>query len=266
MSSRELMETRLDVVLSGRKAYAWAEQVGLSSGTMNRLKKGQFPDPEKLVPACRIENLSLSWLIDGMGSPYLVHAHADDRSAARTLLDHLQDEPGWHVFVLRSNLGWAPVLHQPVEATTADGTVYRYRAVEVIAGPCGQETAQVIVAPPTDAAPGLDRGDIGAAARVTYATVDDTTYASVVEGRVGTHALFGIGENISGIAARAQHALTDGYPNAWRTFSLGWPSAEDGEAVTRLTPQQRELLKHYAKLGESDRDAVLRMVRGLTQY
>lgn len=267
MGSVEAVKSRLEAILGGRKPYAWAERVGLSSGTMNRLLKGSFPDPEKLIPACRIENLSLSWLLDGMGSPYLVHAHADDRSAARTLLQHLSDEPGWHVFVVRSELGWTPVLHQPVESTTAEGTVYRYRAVEVIAGPCAEKTAQVLAAPPSDVDEARSYGAaLSAAARVTYSTVDETTHANVAEGRLGTHAIFGTADTIAGLAGSAQHALTDGFPSFWRGLAQAWPGVEEGELGDRLTAQQRELLKHYAKLSESDRDVVLRMVRGLASY
>lgn len=261
---------RLERILAGRQPYPWAKTVAMSRGAMQRLLRGSFPDPVKLVPACRVENLSLSWFVGNIGQPYLVHAHATDDAAAHTMRTLLSDEPGWHIFVMRSTCGWMPILHRYCESETAEGVRYSYRAVEVIAGPAGEATAQVLVAPPSDVhylekSVGQQSIDLDAAGRTTYTNVPEDLYRQVAAGEIGTYAIFGTDAQPGGFAARANHALTAGYPDEWKQrFALVWPSVHETDAVSWLKPQQRELLAEYAKLNEQDRDTVLRMIRNLS--
>ena len=60
-------EGRLAFLLRGRKPFVWNRSVHLSNGAVQRMNQGKWPDPAKLVPACRIENVSLTWLLEGRG-------------------------------------------------------------------------------------------------------------------------------------------------------------------------------------------------------
>ncbi len=61
---------------------------------MSRLWQGSAPDPGNLVPAIRMERLSLSWLIDGQGSPFYVAVPVDDADASKMLLEIVGDVAG----------------------------------------------------------------------------------------------------------------------------------------------------------------------------
>jgi len=125
---------RIDLILRGRRPYTWAKTVALSRGTMNRLLQGNLPDPEKLVPACRVENVSLTWLLDGAGAPYVVYiaSSADDHATiAQQMLD---DEPDLMPIVVTSGQKQHLAFVTTVRATNVDGTVYQYRAVAMIGG------------------------------------------------------------------------------------------------------------------------------------
>lgn len=54
------VQQRLSIAMQGRRPYAWAADVHLSRGAIGRLQKGNLPDAVKLVPALRIDRLSLS--------------------------------------------------------------------------------------------------------------------------------------------------------------------------------------------------------------
>jgi hypothetical protein len=83
---------RFEFLLRGRKPYTWAQSVALSRGAIHRLQNGSFPDPEKLVPACRVENISLSWWLDGIGAPYIVYIAANAHEHAVIATTSFADE------------------------------------------------------------------------------------------------------------------------------------------------------------------------------
>lgn len=119
-------------VLGDRTASRWANWVGLSQGTLSRLKAGELPDPEKLTAACRAENLSLTWLLDGMGAPYLVNVATDQRDAVGAL-EELFDDEAWSVLVVAAGEAATIVLHQPASVVLKGGTC-DYTATVVLGG------------------------------------------------------------------------------------------------------------------------------------
>lgn len=126
-------EERLEAVLGDRKIHPWGKQLGMTRGTIQRLKEGDFPDPAKLMPACRVENLSLSWLLYGIGTPYLVHVAIDAGDAIDQVDALLADEP-WDILIAATGSSWLPVLHKPADVTLPNGTILDYRLVHVISG------------------------------------------------------------------------------------------------------------------------------------
>jgi len=149
LSSRQIKEAvpvhsmstpaeRLGYLLRGRKPYSWARDVALSRGAMDRLLKGNFPDPEKLVPACRVENISLTWWLDGIGSPYVVYIAAspdDHASLARTMQE---DEPSLRAVRVQCIDGYRMAFYQ--QASILVGEDHReYAHITMIGGSAGEQ-------------------------------------------------------------------------------------------------------------------------------
>lgn len=137
---------RLDLILRGRKPYTWANSVALSRGAMHRLQKGHFPDPEKLVPACRVENISLSWWLDGIGPPYVVYIAATPHEhiviAEAILTDEAQDT----IVVAGNERAAHLVFITPAKATSVDGLEYEYRSVQIVGGSSADFAASQLIA------------------------------------------------------------------------------------------------------------------------
>jgi hypothetical protein len=140
---------RLDYVLAGAKPYPWAAAHGLSRGAIGRMLKGQLPDPEKMVPLVRSEGLSLSWLLTGQGTPYLVHCPSSDAQGA-DLVRQLAEEMGKPGGVLLRNADnqdeVVAVLAEPAAKAALGAEAYIYRHGEVIGGQVLREhTAQAVM-------------------------------------------------------------------------------------------------------------------------
>lgn len=133
---------RINFILNGRKITPWAKSLGLSNGDVTRIKAGRVPGPEKLVPICRAENVSLSWLLEGVGEPYMVHHTYSDEETADLVNEHLIDEQ-WNVQLLRHDSWPAVVLTQPATMLVGKNEV-AYTAIEIIAGPVGEETFELL--------------------------------------------------------------------------------------------------------------------------
>lgn len=138
---------RWETLLQGRSVVPWGESVGLSTGTVHRLSKGKFPDPEKLITAVRVERVSLSWLVDGKGSPFLVTATNSDEETAELLYETLDDEPDQVVTLVCTAHGQprVAVLTQPAQFLHKEQWT-DYTAVQVIAGPIATESIAAIAA------------------------------------------------------------------------------------------------------------------------
>lgn len=145
----EAFLARLQRVLGGRKPYPWAAANGLSRGAIGRLLKGELPDPEKLLPVIRSEGLSLSWLMTGQGTPYLLHVPATDAQAAE-LIAHLCLEMGEPSALIVLNAEdprqIVVVLSEIVRKQPADGEPYEYRHAEVVGGPACSSLAATAAA------------------------------------------------------------------------------------------------------------------------
>lgn len=125
---------RLKLILAGRKPFGWRKAVALSAGAMQRLSEGKFPDPEKLIPACRVENINLNWWLDGAGNPYFVYIAANPHHHTRIADQILADEPRLQPVVCSNGADRYGAFIQPITSTSVDGIEYSYRAVSIIGG------------------------------------------------------------------------------------------------------------------------------------
>ena len=157
---------RLEQLLEGRKPYPWGQALGISRGSINRMLQGEPPGPELLIPIQRAENVSLSWLLDGQGAPYMVTRCHDDGECAMLLAQWLEED--WACWWLDSGITRALVLRLPA-MMTVKGMPVAYHALEVLSGPLGtlcqkllqgRETRRLHLA--SNVLEALDAGQIGA--------------------------------------------------------------------------------------------------------
>lgn len=138
----ENIKDRLNQILNGRKKHPWGEKLGFTRGTLTRLFNGEILSADKLLPICRAENVSLSWLLDGVGEPYQVHHTFTDEETADLLSLYIDDED-WEILVLKNQAYPAIVLTLP--ATMMVGKKHiDYTATEIIAGPMDYQTLSVL--------------------------------------------------------------------------------------------------------------------------
>lgn len=106
--------------------------------------EGVPPTYPTLTKIMRAENCSISWLLGADGPPYLVTRTVDDAETAEILRQHLADETGWCIHLLKTEGLCAWVLHQPAWID-ADKESIAYTAVSVIAGPSGALARQSVL-------------------------------------------------------------------------------------------------------------------------
>jgi hypothetical protein len=240
ISGNSDFEARLDYVLRGRKLHPWGAALGLKPATITRLRNRQFPDPEKLMPACRVENLSLSWLLYGMGTPYLVTLALDGAEA----LDRIEKSIGpfsRQLLIAYSNRGWLPVLNKTEHLTLPDGSLLEYRATEVIGGNLqGLESLL------------RDRLGTGPTRDWAQLSMHDSDWRRLATGYMGSVELFSYDSKI-------EDSLISNLELPW----LGNRVEEAAGAYGAHTLAEREALSIVRVLDRPDQSAALRMLRGL---
>lgn len=245
---------RLEQVLRGRSAWKWAESVHLSSGALSRMLKGQFPDPEKLVPACRIENLSLTWLIEGRGTPFSVACPASDEEAAEVAQMALQDDPAADVLVCYCNAGYTLIVHAPVYAQTSTGKPYEYKATTIVGGcAAGYQVAEWL-------------------RHITHlkrfhkkhraAQIAEPEWHRLASGYMGNFEIFG-DTGAGGLYGDATHGHLPDLVQRFDAPMYSRRAVRDDDAVPWTDPREREQLAILRELSDTDRDAATRMLRGL---
>lgn len=240
MGSKSFDE-RLEVVLGDRKIHPWGKQLGMTRGTIQRLKEGSFPDPEKLMPACRVENLSLSWLLYGIGTPYLVQVAVDAGDAMDRIEALWSDEP-WGMLVAHTDSNWTPVLHQPAQLLLPEGSSLEYRLVQVITGNirgCEMRVADRLSREPTS--------NLGSV------QLSNADWRRLAGGYMGPVELFGK-KQLPG-----DNFLAEPDPPLFSLPDIG----EEAPKYDVLTEAEREATEIMSRLDRGDRDAALRMLRGL---
>jgi len=257
----ETISDRLRKVLGEeRSPWKWAEQVLLSTGAISRLLKDSVPDPAKLIPAIRVENLSLTWLLDGYGAPFIVAALPTDRAAAQLLDTMLADEPDSAVLVAWSDHGYTVVVHTPVIAEHA-GKSYSYRQTNILGGAApGPQTRAVV-----DAFAARQHntwrkvGPYLAASQIYLPTPE---WAALASGYMGNYALFGE-DLIGGLAIDADPYQSQIQPAGQGHWSDPRPATANGVTEDSFGPEMDDLVKTFSRLNSYDRHAALRMLKGL---
>jgi hypothetical protein len=62
---------RLELVAAGRRLTPWLLSLGWKKPDVARVNKGHVPGPEKLALLAQKERVNLSWLLAGIGKPFI---------------------------------------------------------------------------------------------------------------------------------------------------------------------------------------------------
>lgn len=233
---------RFQTLLQSRSIPAWAETVGIATTTVYRLAKGQFPDLAKLIPMVRVERVSLSWLTDGRGAPFLVTATMSDAETAEVLAATLHDEPDQALTLICTDQGEpkAAVLTQPAAFLHQD-TWIKYTAVQVISGP-------------------IATGSIAAIAQHSSGTLKRLT---MTRGQIGDLSSGQMG-NVPLIGwAKEPGGMLDTANTMPRASLAGGEVKEDSAAYTLTDPDLQDATDILQSLSPTERRTVLTMLRAL---
>lgn len=165
-------------MLQGRSKHAWGKEIGISKGVIDAMWKGNMPGAEKLVPAINAENMSLTWLVEGSGQPYLVYSSLNDLDAYE-YLEALFDEDWSAAYILTDGKTNAIVLTMPgTYFVGTDPTEYKYTVVEIIAGQVGNKAISL-----------LDKHEV--IYRLYKKKISSEDMLKINRGQVGTYQLIG---------------------------------------------------------------------------
>lgn len=218
--------------------------MGIPAGTRARMLKddGIPPTHETLARIMRVENVSLSWLLGADAAPFLVNRTRDDHETAQRLDDLLADEDSWRVVVLVDGDAAALVLHQPAQIQRGNKVV-EYIAMEVIAGPFGERTFDVLkqrrygrVQAVARIAP-HDMRAIYAGQAGSYRILGDAKHDGLIDPAAkGDIDLSQAIDNITRHQLRVAESGTGGVPKPLMPLARWWPMLQDAErdAITTL--------------------------------
>lgn len=208
-----------------------------------------MPKGEALALIAKAENASFQWLITGEGSPFSVFRGRSDAECAEQLDIHLGEED-WRVHVITDGPNHAYVLTLPGQYQIKDRWV-DYTIMEVITGPCGNETAQVIYRRTFH----FESGPL----ELYLVNVDIDTMHELVSGTLGTYKI-----------ALADHALLRKAKPV--TGEVIVTQVSGVEAKRSAEPQERpepyqgleaEILAEIHKMDEAEKKTALRVIKAL---
>lgn len=230
--------SRLLFILGERDRYPWGDALGLTRGTINRISSGHVPGPEILGAISRSENVSLSWLLEGVGVPYRVARCQSDTEACALLTQHLNDEPGWAIHLIACEPAFAVVLTNPCQIVSGNKTV-DYFCVEIISG-AGPDTVRVA----------LEARTSNPVRRLRMSSKDLQRLST---GWMGNLELLGW-RNTPGVLAQAK-PVVDSPPD------LALLHVADPRPAYGIPVDERELLDLYRELPEPKKKAVLALLK-----
>lgn len=141
---------RIIHLLDGRKPSPWGQSIGLSSALTARMMQGNIPGALILSTIRRAENVSMSWLLEGKGTAYIVNHTDSDLEAFDRLKMFIEDEDEWHIHDIRNKENQSQqiiVLTQPGEYNyeqRGKQTTLNYTIVEIISGPLGKRVYEFL--------------------------------------------------------------------------------------------------------------------------
>ncbi len=242
---------RAGQVLGSRKQHTWGAAVGLSKPSVVDFFAGRVPRMETLSRIAHIERVSLTWLSDGVGAPFLVSELAEP-SPVLELIEAGADA----ALLLHDGSGLCIALRTPIQKTyprrkDAAPVTLSYPEWVVFDVHCAYSAA---VAPLLGA---LTQGSLDV--RVAACTAGELE--SIQQGRVGNWDLFGdfggvnplslwaravpadVPERLDAMLGQTVHRLTH---DTFSTLAIAAePSGEysvDIQAIWQRIPKDRQAL------------------------
>jgi len=164
--------------LGKQDKHPWGNQLGLSTGTISRMFKGQIPGHEALNAISKYENASITWMVTGETSPYLITTLFDDESLAEHLHELMAEE--WEVFIFNSTTKQSVIVLKQPAKYSINKKLIDYTAIEVMSGPIGQLTYNEL----------LHVGSV-----FVLDNIDEFTMTKIIRGQIGTRGILQIINN-----------------------------------------------------------------------
>jgi hypothetical protein len=131
--------SKLRYLSAQRDITPWLKSLKFSDGLIGKVLKGQEPGADLLRALARTERVSLRWLEDGRGAPYLVSRMTNDEEAIEYLDELLAEDWDRLILATADDERFAVILDQPGEYRLKEKWI-KYHIVEVVAGNISLET------------------------------------------------------------------------------------------------------------------------------
>ena len=237
--AKNMFRDRVEMLLAKRRPHTWGRQLGLSTGLIGRMARaGDPPGWKALLAIASAEHASITWLLSGAGTPYVVLPAHTDAWAGAQLARILQGSYTWRLTVAWGEPVSAVILDAPQKLQIDLDTSLSFRAIRVIAGHLGPLTVAQAVAAATHH-------------RVRTVELSDEDLAEVAAGQVGTYGLFGDSEH-AGLLAGAVPLSGDEVSELTARYDSGVSS-------------EASLVRIYQAMGPEDRAKLLRVAEALAQ-
>ncbi len=173
------ISNRLKDVLGGRKATPWGKKMGLNATTISGIFSGKQPGAEILRCIAKTENLSVTWLLEGKGAPYLVDACPSAEVFADRVAAHIEDQIWNEVHLLNAPNGLTVIFCGPAQYDYK-GTSVQYQTVEIVTGPVSEALIEHLEQSPLP---------------TWKYSLQEGSAEQIASGQVGTFGLFGDGRS-----------------------------------------------------------------------
>lgn len=244
--SVSIFAERLSHVLGGRRRTPWGERLGSNKGTVYRMFQGEIPRWETLCAIQRVENVSLSWLLTGAGSPFLVHCAPTDPATAAWLGSQLAEFLDWTMYLVPGSAdGRCCLILTRSASFEARGKTVPYTRVELLAGIVGPRTRARM----RDATP---------AAGLRLLALGPRDFERLAAGELGTWSLLGEPE-APGLVADARSADPDELASAGREYARPPPEW----VATALDAAADPLCHNVGRLSAANQQVVRSTVEAL---
>lgn len=232
---------RLEFLLCGRKIHPWAASLGVSKGAAENMSKGNIPGPEILNAIMCKENISLSWLIDGKGAPYLIDLCSSETEFAATLKMHFTDFH-WDVMLVHDGFRIVVMLSKPAEYDYK-GKIINYHLYELITGPFGLQVSEYLKSFHEKQA--FARGDLihGSFNEWGESKIDKESLTKIIKGQLGPNQMYGDNDKLD---AAFQWSYINSPEPVIREIELNYQN----QASRKATDISKELLRAVISLVE----------------
>lgn len=178
LKDKMLFSKRLKYFLAGRKITPWGKRIGLNSALTTRMNANNPPGYEILDLISCVENVSVTWLLSGNGSPFNTQNFQSDTSLSYSIAEFCS-LGRWDIYLLFDRVNTIIILSDSTAEYDFKGKSFSYRAIKVLIGPMGQQSINTL----------LQMTSESHSLNGCFITPDN--YKQLFEGHVGTYKLFG---------------------------------------------------------------------------